>query len=55
MNLDPITPYQAMKNLETIQKQYEELLDKVKKLTELIEQLQTLAPQSEGDDNDSME
>ena len=55
MNLEPITPYQAMKNLETIQKQYEDLLDKVKKLTDLIEQLQALTQPSEGDNDDSME
>lgn len=40
MNLDPITPYQMKKNLENLQRQYEELLERVENLTKMADELE---------------
>lgn len=40
MNLQPITPYQLQKNMEAMEKQYDELVQRTQKLIDILQALE---------------
>lgn len=40
MNLQPITPYQLQKNMEAMQKQYDDLVQRTRELLNIIQSLE---------------